>query len=198
MMSIDNNAIHSGNKISDDYDNYARKARELITHADPQGIEPDVSKSKKTLTEVIYGDETKVPNIELASSRPRERKLKNERTGRVVPFFPGDWNNGNSVFNEEDKQENGLMRTSGKHFSRHFDSETFAKYLHQATQPPLGEQPTIDGDAKSVIARQFENTKKIYGLMHKLKDYLNGKEIDVSEFSLPVILESTQMDSNSI
>jgi hypothetical protein len=66
------------------------------------------------------------------------------KTGRVVPFFPTDWNkNANSLFNlfldkdddgsKDAKTVGGARPTSGKHYSRHFDNDTLSQYLHKAT-----------------------------------------------------------------
>jgi len=118
-----------------------------------------------------------------------------------VPFFPKDWTNPNSVFNmflERDeklpdtKHVGGARPTSGKHYSRHFDSESVNQFLHKATQPPSALIETPGDDAMSQIARNYEDTLKVEELLNKLNNYLQGgpldKDVDKSTvFSLPQI-----------
>ena len=136
---------------------------------------------------------------------------KGGKTGRVVPYHPTDWQKGNSVFNmfldkeEENKYPqktvSGARPTSGKHYSRHFEGELVNQFLHKATQPPNGE---YGDDARSWIAQNYEDTRRVEGLLNKLNTYLKDGKIDPGDddkttLSFPQIQgASTAVDTDSI
>jgi hypothetical protein len=176
------------------------------------------NKNGETLTQAVFGDTTPKTakhtarmNIETAVKESQsDYILGNGKAGRVVPYHPKDWKKGNSVFNEFfDKKESanakkkavgGARPTSGKHYSRHFDADSVSQFLHKATQPPENvPSPGDDGDARSVIATNYEGYRKVEDLLSKLNDYLNGAKLEEEDGSLPPIqAPSTQMDSNSV
>jgi hypothetical protein len=116
--------LHGHNRVSDDYEQYAQKANELLVHgADKnknkrdinprlraeryedgyfQQLKADRPKDGRTITENVYGDQSSRGKRAKMDVQPKSKGAQDDRrTGREVPFFPSEWNkSANLIFNE--------------------------------------------------------------------------------------------------
>lgn len=141
--------------------------------------------------------------------KPRTFNMPQQRrvADRVVPFFPTDWKkNANDVFNlilnGEEATENvydevshaaihrkgfgqdsispGLAQmaatspdrpTSGKHYAREFKPSKLKRDLSPPNHDPL----------TSTVARNYETSKKVEGLLNRLANYMAGEIPDSND-----------------